>query len=107
MLRWASTPSRPEGDTLRLDELLWDEWNEEHIRAHGIEPHEVEDAVFDPAGLVLRTRGARQPRYVVLGRTQVGRYLLVVLQPTGKRWYAITARDMTDAERRRYRRKGK
>lgn len=107
MLRCAY-PLRCEGDTLRLDELLWDDWNEEHIRAHGIEPREVEEAVFDPAALALRTRGAREPRYVVLGRTQVGRYLLVVLQPAGgKRSYVITARDMTDGERRRYRRRGK
>jgi hypothetical protein len=38
----------------------------------------------------------------------VGRYLLVVLQPTGgKRSYVVTARDMTDGERRRLRRRGK
>jgi len=68
----------------------------------------VEEAVFDPAALALRTRAGRQPRYVILGRSQGGRYLLVVLQPTGgKRSYVVTARDMTDGERRRFRRRGK
>jgi len=54
--------------SLRLDELVWDEWNEGHIHEHGIEPGEVEEAVFDPASLVLRTRGGEQRRYKARGK---------------------------------------
>jgi uncharacterized DUF497 family protein len=94
--------------SLKLDELLWDDWNEDHVLQHGVEPQEVEEAVFDPASLVLRTRGREQRRYVVLGLTDAGRYLLVVLDlMTGNLGYVITARDMDDDERRRFKRRGK
>jgi uncharacterized DUF497 family protein len=66
---------------VRIDELLWDDWNEDHVAKHGVDPIEVEDVVFDPSSRVLRTRGAEQRRYVVLGLTEAGRYLLVVLEP--------------------------
>ena len=94
--------------SLKLDELLWDEWNEDHVLRHGIEPREVEEAVFDASSLVHRTRGRDQPRYVILGLTDAGRYLFVVLEPqTGNRAYVITARDMSDGERRRFKARGK
>jgi hypothetical protein len=50
-----------EGVGLRLDELLWDEWNEDHIARHGLEADEVEDAVFERpscCGLAERRSGA-------------------------------------------------
>jgi uncharacterized DUF497 family protein len=91
---------------VRIDELLWDDWNEDHIAMHGIDPAEVEDVVFDASSRVLRTRGAEQRRYVVLGLTQAGRYLLVVLELMGKaRAYPVTARDMTDDEKHRFKRR--
>jgi uncharacterized DUF497 family protein len=93
---------------LRLDELLWDAWNEEHVLQHGVDPGEVEEAVFDPASLVFRTRGRVQARYIILGITDAGRYLFVVLEPqAGNRGYVITARDMDDGERRRFKARGK
>lgn len=93
---------------LKLDELLWDAWNEEHVLRHGVEPREVEEAVFDASSLVLRTRGKDQTRYVILGLTDAGRYLFVVLEPqAGNRAYVITARDMDDGERRRFKTRGK
>lgn len=108
MLQFDTRWRRQRGRGLRLDELLWDEWNEEHIQTHGVEPHEVEEVVFDPGSVVLRTRGRRQRRYIALGLTEAGRYLLVVLEPiTGNRGYVITARDMDDDERRRFKARGK
>lgn len=95
------------GYALRLDELVWDEWNEEHIARHGVDPEEVEQAVFDPSAMFLRTRG-EDPRYLVLGLTDAGRYLFVVVESMGRaRGYAITARDMTDGEKRRFKARGK
>lgn len=88
---------------MRIDELLWDDWNEDHIARHGIRPDEVEQAVFDPGSLFLRTRREGVRRYLVLGLTEAGRYLFVVLDPmNGNRAYPVTAREMTDAERRRF-----
>ena len=44
---------------------------------------------------------------VLFGQTHAGRYLLVVLAWSGAdgRWYVVTARTMTDPERRVYNKK--
>jgi uncharacterized protein len=104
--------SSPDADTrgsgvLHIDELIWDEWNERHIADHGVDPQEVEETVSDPSSLFLRTRGsARVRRSIVLGLTDSGRYLFVVLEPFGEgRANVVTARDMSDGERRRFKRR--
>lgn len=65
-------------------------------------PREVE-AVLRRKHLLVR---GRRRRYYVLGRTEVGRYLFVVLgRKRSGRFRVITAREMTRAERRRFRRR--
>lgn len=82
-----------------IEELLWDDRNEEHISRRAT-AEEVEEAVFDPASFFLRTK---QGRYLVYGLTDGGRYLMVVLEPlSGQRAYPITVREMTDVEKRRF-----
>ena len=50
-------------------------------------------------------RRGREGFYEIYGRTDAGRYLLVVLAYRGSgRWNVVTARDMTQQERRLYRR---
>jgi len=91
---------------VRIDELIWDEWNVEHIADHGVEPEEVEDVCTSRRRLVLRIglskRGLK--RYQVFGPTDSGRLLTIILdrvQPG--QFYVVTARDMTEREKRRYR----
>lgn len=45
-------------------------------------------------------------RYLVLGQSEDGRYLLVIYDVKGNRIRIATARDMEDKERRLYRREG-
>jgi uncharacterized DUF497 family protein len=72
----------------------------EHIARHSVTQEEVEEVVFDFSAWPLRTRNRR---YLFLGLTGAGRYLTVVLEPApGHRAYVITARDMTDAEKDRF-----
>jgi len=88
---------------VRIETLIWDDWNEEHIAAHGISPEEVEE-ICSSRGLVLR-RG-RAGTYAVLGRTAEGRELIVFLAPRGRHpgtFYPVTARPMNSRERRYYR----
>jgi uncharacterized DUF497 family protein len=88
---------------LRIDELVWDEWNEDHIGRHRVEPEEVEEVVSDVSSAFLRTRSEQAKRYLVLGLTEAGRYLFVVLEAmSGNRAYVVTAREMTDGEKRRF-----
>jgi uncharacterized DUF497 family protein len=88
---------------VKIHELIWPEDRVDHIAEHSIEPEEVEDVCFG-ASLVLRAKAHGQnPVYYVLGETRAGRLLFcVVIQfPDGK-GYPVTARPMTDNEKRRY-----
>lgn len=93
---------------MHIDELLWDEQSEEHIARHNVAPEELEEAVFDPSSRIFRTRSGQEGerRYLVLGLTEAGRYLFVVLdQVQGGLFYPVTARDMTDGEKRKFKSK--
>jgi uncharacterized DUF497 family protein len=84
----------------RIRELLWDDWNEEHIARHNVTIPEVEDVCF---GNPWELRGKGGTR-AVYGQSSEGRYLFVVLGDRGDGlFYPITARDMTQTERRRFR----
>ena len=82
--------------------FAWDEGNLSHVARHRVDADEVEEAFLGRHHL-FRTRDGR---YILLGRSGIGRFLLVVFQ-----WQedavvrTITARDMTPAEKRLYRRK--
>jgi uncharacterized DUF497 family protein len=82
--------------------LRWDEWNEEHIARHGVEPHEVEEV----ARKTFHFTKARGGRYRVIGQTDGGRFLTVVVAPRRDgTYYVVTARDADEIERRAYRRR--
>lgn len=88
-------------------EIYWTSESEAHIAKHGIEPQEVEEAVFTRPQWV---ENGRDDTVIVLGRSDAGRYLLVVLTDSYvvlDAWYVITARDMTKTERQRYGRKAR
>ena len=82
----------------------WDPANVEHIARHKVEPEEAEEAVEDPAALPFAAhRGPHgQPRFGVLGATEDGRVLVVVLEERQDRLRVVTARPATEAERARY-----
>lgn len=68
-------------------------------------PDEVEQVVNTRPRLVLRGRDESE---CLFGTTEAGRHLLVVLaEAIDGRQYVVTARDMTEAERRAFRRKGR
>ncbi len=82
-----------------IRELLWSNWNIEHIARHNVSPNEVEEACYnDP--FVTR---ARNNTLRIIGQTDSGRFLTIFLAPRSEgRYFAITARNTTKAERRRY-----
>ena len=88
---------------MRIYRLIWPDDRKDHIARHGVTPEEVEETCFGQA-LVQRAKSqGENPVYYVLGQTEAGRYLFcVVIQfPNGK-GYPVTARPMTDNEKRRY-----
>lgn len=87
---------------LRINGLLFDDWNEEHIACHYIEPEEVEEVCL-ARPYVSKTH---EGKLRVIGQTDDGRYLTIILASRGQGfYYPITERDATDSERRLYQRK--
>ena len=82
--------------------FVWDDENMAHVARHAVSPEEVEEALVAEA-LVLR---GPDSRYLAYGRTESGRWVFAVYvtQPRG-RVRVLTARDMTEGERRLYQRK--
>ncbi|MEU6282091.1 BrnT family toxin [Streptomyces sp. NPDC047028] len=85
---------------MRVDELIWDDRNEEHIAKHGVSPDEVEEACQTKP---LRVRLVRDDTYALLGVTDGGRHLAVFLAPRGNNsFYVVTAREMDVRERKSF-----
>ena len=86
-----------------VEDVIWDENNLEHIAYHSVKPAEVEQVLWDDPW--FEKRRGRQ-RYQVFGQTDSGRYLLVILdREYSSIFYVVTARDMTQAEKRHYQRR--
>lgn len=86
-----------------IKQLLWPESRVDHIARHGVNPDEFEEVCFGRS-LVLKAKSeGDNPVYHVLGETLGGRHLLciVISFPDGM-GYPVTARTMTDRERKRY-----
>jgi len=89
---------------MRVHEFVRPQDRIDHITRHGVTPAEVEEVCFGQA-LVQRAKSeGENPVYYVVGQTDAGRHLfcVVIRLPDGK-GYPVTARVMTDKEKRRYR----
>ena len=80
----------------------WDDGNLLHIDRHQFTPDEVEE-VFENNPRIFRTK---EKRFFALGETLDGRLSFVVFRRLRAGLIrVITARDMSQSEKRRYRRK--
>lgn len=85
-----------------INELQWDDENIEHIARHNVNPQEVEDVCFG----VYISRREKSQRYILSGQSNAGRYLNVVIERVGKSIFRpITAFEMSENYKRRYRKK--
>ncbi len=72
-------------------------------RKHNIEVYEVYEAIWNDEEAVWVVRSPRgSGTYVAFGRTEAGRYLAIPFVPEGTAIRILTARDMTDRERKLY-----
>jgi uncharacterized DUF497 family protein len=82
----------------------WDDDNEGHVSRHGVEWWEAEEALLDPERVNLaQTNVAGEHRFLVIGRTDAGRSLVVVYTLRGRRIRVVTARTPSEGESRQYR----
>jgi hypothetical protein len=90
---------------MKINELLWPKDRGDHIARHGITPKEVEEVCFRGSFVQRAKSQGQNPVYYVLGKTAAGKYLFcVVIQFLGGKRFPVTARPMTDNEKRRYNR---
>ena len=87
---------------MKFVSLEWYDENIEHISKHRVTPVEVEDVCF---GLHIAYSGENN-RYILYGQTDNGRYLKIVLKRLhGSRFRPITAFDISESEKRSYRKR--
>jgi hypothetical protein len=79
-------------------------WSADHVAVHGVTLDETREAILEhPHWAAL----GRDGTILVYGRTYAGRYLLVVVIAEGEEAFVVTARDMTEAEKKTFRRKAR
>lgn len=90
---------------MKVTRFIWPEDRIDHIARHDVHPEEVEEVCFGQAFIQRAKSTGKNPVYYVLGQTVSGRYLLcVVIQFPEGVGYPVTARQMTDNEKRRFKR---
>jgi uncharacterized protein len=80
------------------------DWSADHIAAHGVTLDEVREAILERPYWAVP---GRDGTILLYGRTYAGRYLLVVALAEGEDAFIVTARDMTAAEKKTFRRKAR
>lgn len=90
-----------------ISSIRWTAESIEHIARHGIKPEEVEEVCFNESDVPF-IRSGKENLHYVFGKTDSGRFLLVVvkfLRPGEVK--LITARDMNPWEKNYFRKRGK
>ena len=88
-----------------LDELLsfeWDIHNVDHIALHGVSPTEVEEATGRTHVIIPAAPKGKEKRWKLFGRSETGRYLVVVFTIRHRKFRTVTAYTMNQIERRVY-----
>ena len=78
-----------------VKELVWDDWNREHLTKHNISPEEIKEVYKGN----YQTIESYRKRILIVGKTKTGRNIAVVLSPEDRNlqlygegiYYIITA----------------
>ncbi|MDO8723620.1 MAG: BrnT family toxin [Syntrophales bacterium] len=89
---------------MKIEKIAWDQDTSDHISRHAVWPEEVEEVLFNDSEVPRIMRG-KEGRHLAYGKTNAGRYLFIVLIIANRKTRIITVRDMTDKEKKFYRRK--
>ncbi len=84
---------------MKIDGLIFNERNIEHIARHSVLPEEIKEVI---EGKILPLQ-AKLGRIMVVGKTKKGRRLAIILEKIeGNIYFPVTARDADRKERRIY-----
>ena len=81
---------------IKKSDLVWDEWNLEHIAKHNVTRVEVEE-IF---AKTVRAKKSYKERLMVFGKTKKKRLLAVVLEKEELGYYVLSSRNASRKERR-------
>jgi len=86
---------------LKIEKISWDQETVDHISNHLVSPEEVEEVLFNDEDIPLMMWG-KEGKYLAYGKTHGGRLLFIVWASKYKKTKIVTARDMTEKEKRFY-----
>jgi len=87
-----------------IKEIIFDTWNKEHIKKHGVAEEEVKEA----SGNLIYHKRTYKGRYLLIGKAGRRLISLVLIRKVEGKYYLITARDSSRKERRKvYEKEGK
>ena len=89
---------------MKIEKISWDQETVDHISNHLVSPEEVEEVLFNDVDTPLMMRG-KESKYLAYGKTHGGRLLFIVWALKYRKTKIITAREMTEKEKRFYRRR--
>lgn len=94
---------------MKIDDVIWlDDIVEKLVRKHSVQTWEVEEVLLANPEFRRGGKGKRKGEdlFYAFGQTDGGRYLFIVfIRKRGNRVLVLTAREMTDREKRGYRRR--
>ena len=91
---------------MRIEGIIWfDEIIEKLEWKHSVQPREVTEILANTQEFRFVEKGYRAGEnvYAAMGQTYAGRYLIIFfIYKKDKRAFILSARNMTDSERRKY-----
>jgi uncharacterized DUF497 family protein len=101
-----TTSCKRKGKNLEINQLIWLEDIVDKLHwKHNVEEHEVVEVLENSPKFILKEKGYKQGEdvYGAFGQTITGRFLSVFFVYTqDKRAIIVSAREMTEKERRKY-----
>ena len=82
--------------------FLWDKFNRRKVRAHGIEPEEVEQALLNRAIPIHEQDADGEQRWLYYGETDARRLIAVVATDIGDDLRVVTAYPLGTLQKRAY-----
>lgn len=83
---------------IKISQLIWDDWNKEHIKKHKVTIAEVEEAI----GNVTTHKIVKNGRVLLIGRVNKRILSVIVAQEEENTYYVVTARDAATKERKQF-----
>lgn len=81
---------------IKIKSLIWDDWNTEHIKKHGVLISEVEEAGQN----IIYHRKSKRNRFLAVGRSGNRMVSLIIRRLESTKYFLVTARDASKKERK-------